>query len=261
MTGIEYPDLTRRLTPEADQIFCEMALAHLEAGSGDRLFIRSDTLSGTGLHFRGPNVSKSWQSFDGGAIEDLIGYGLLHVGYSSRGTPNYRVSGEGLHFYRWLMEQKGSPISQVDDVVRGAVAGADFAKEHPGAAHHLSEAFVLLWSDNTSNQVVAEIGEHLRGAIMDIASDLSNGEGPAEKPIEQLGRQLHRMTEKLGDRERVVVERLIDLAAAALRLDQRLAHVRDEGDKDRPLRSWDEARRAAFTTAFICYELAEATKA
>lgn len=118
MAGIEYPDLARRLTSEADQVFCEMALAHLEAGSGDRLFMRSDTLSGTGLHFRGPNVSKSWQGFDGGAIEDLIAYGLLHVGYSSRGTPNYRVSGEGLHFYGWLMEQKGSPISQVDDVVR-----------------------------------------------------------------------------------------------------------------------------------------------
>ncbi|MEA2024354.1 MAG: hypothetical protein U9N79_08720 [Actinomycetota bacterium] len=66
MTGIEYRDLAHRLTPEADQIFCEMALAHLEAGSGDRLFIRSDTLSGTGLHFRGPNTSKRWQGFDGG---------------------------------------------------------------------------------------------------------------------------------------------------------------------------------------------------
>lgn len=255
MTGIEYADLADRLTPEANQLFCEMTLAHIKAGSGDRFFIRSDTSAGTGLHFRGPNESRSWKNFDGGAIEDLIRYGLLHINYSSRGTPNYRVSGEGLRFYRWLMDQKGMPLTQVEEVVRTTVDGADFARDHPDAAHHLSEAFSLLWSDNTNNQVIAEIGEHLRGAIMDMAHDLSGGEGPPEKPIEQLRSYLQHSADHLGDRERAVVDKLIELASIALHLDQRLTHIRDEVGKKRPLRSWDEARRAAFSTAFTCYEI------
>lgn len=258
MTGIEYTDLASRLTTEANQLFCEMALAHIEAGSGDRFFIRSDTMAGTGLHFRGPNLSKSWKNFDSGAIEDLIAYGLLHVNYSNRGTPNYRVSGEGLRFYRWLMDRKGVPITQVEEIVRTTVDGADFARDHPAAAHHLAEAFALLWSDDTNNQVIAEIGEHLRGAIMDMANDISGDEGSPEKPIARLSNYLRSISDGLGKREVAVLESLIGLTEVTLRLDQRLTHIRDETSKNRPLRTWDEARRAAFMTAFACFEIYQA---
>lgn len=254
MPGIQYSELANRLTADADELFTEMVLAHIEAGSGDRFFIRSDTLSGTGLHFRGPGVSKTWRNFDGGAIEDLIGYSLLHVNYSGRGTPNYRITGEGLHFYQWLMEKKGSAISQVEDVVRNVVSGDEFARDHPGAAHHLAEAFALLWSDRDDDQTIAEIGEHLRGALIDITHDVIESELSIEKPIERLRTHLQN-DHQLSDREVAVVEQLIGLAEATMRLDQRLTHIRDETDKGRPLRSWDEARRAGFITAVVCYEI------
>lgn len=258
MMWMEYTDLAERLSPEAIQLFSEMALAHLEVGSGDHSFIRSDTSAGTRLQFLGPGVSKSWRNLDGGAIEDLITYGLLHVNYSSRGTPSYRISGEGLRFYRWLMDQKSMPVTQVEQVVRSTVDGADFAVGHPGAAHHLAEAFALLWSDNTTPQVIAEIGEHLRGAIIDMANDVAPDEGSPEKPTVRLRSYLQRLSGTLGEREVAVLERLVDLVDATLRLDQRLTHIRDETGKNRPLRSWDEARRAAFLTGFACYELHKA---
>ena len=255
MTGIQYSDLADRLTPEADQLFGEMAVAHIEAGRGDRLFIRSDSLAGTGLLFRAGNISRSWSNFDGGAIDDLVAYGLLHVAYSRRGTPNYRLSGEGLRFYQWLMEQKGTPVSHVEEVVRSMVNGPEFARDHPSTTHHLSEAFALLWTDKTDNQVVAEMGEHLRGAIMDLVDDVADDEDPPEKPIDRLEDLLRSRVDKLGEREIAVLQALVKLVEVALQLDQRLTHVRDESAKDRPLRSWDEARRAVFSTAFACYEI------
>lgn len=153
------------------------------------------------------------------------------------------------------MDLKGMPITQVEEIVRTTVDGAAFANNHSGAVHHLAEAFALLWSDNTNNQVIAEIGEHLRGAIMDIAQDISGGEGTSEKPVGQLKDYLRSISDKLGERETGVLENMVDLIEVTLRLDQRLTHIRDETGKDRPLRSWDEARRAAFVTAFSCYEI------
>lgn len=127
------------------------------------------------------------------------------------------------------------PITQVEDFVRNTVDGANFARDHPGAAHHLTEAFALLWSDNTNSQVIAEIGEHLRGAIMDMAHDLTGGKGPPEKPVEQLRGYLQHIGDHLGDRECAVLDSLIGLASITLHLDQRLTHIRDEVGKGRPL--------------------------
>ena len=169
-------------------------------------------------------------------------------------APRRHTAPSHFPFYRWLMEQKGTPVTQVEEVVRTTVSGAEFARDHPGAAHHLSEAFALLWSDRTDIQVIAETGEHLRGAIMDIAQDITDGEGSAERPIEPLSSYLQRITDKLGERESAVLQSLIELVDVTLRLDQRLTHIRDETGKGRPLRNWDESRRAAFVTAFTCYE-------
>ncbi len=255
MLTIEYEDLADRLTDEAQELFCEMCSAHVDAGSGDRLFIRSDTMSGTGLIFSGGDIRRDWHGFDGGAIEDLASYGLLHTGYSSRGTPNYRLSGEGQRFYRWLMGQRGAPITQAETEVQHLLAGEQFASGHPSGAHHLGEAFSLLWSGETDDKTVSEIGDHLRKAIMDITSDVAGADGGnQEKPIQRLAARLQSAS-GLSEREAAALTQLVELGRAVFHLDQRLNHIRDESDKGQPLRAWDEVRRAAFLTAFICYEL------
>ena len=103
MADISCQHIARKLTPEALSLFQQMVAAHL-GSTGDRMFIRSDSMGGALMIFTGEGSRESFTGFDGGAIEDLISWGLLHVGYSRRGTPNYRISGEAIQFHRRLME-------------------------------------------------------------------------------------------------------------------------------------------------------------
>lgn len=256
MASITYEDLVLRLTPDAKKLFTEMVSEHLAAGQGDRLFIRSDTMSGTGMIFTGQGRRQDWRNFDGAALNDLVGYGLLHPGFGGRGTPNYRVSGEGLHFYRWLMNREGEAVTQVDEYVQRALSGDSFAKRHAGAAHHLREAFDLIWRGGLTEQVISEVGDHLRKALMDTVTDLvgDSTAGEQEKPVERLKQWLAEGS-NVTRRDADVVGQLVELARAVLRLDHRLNHVRDEADKGERAPTADEVRRAAFTTAFVCHEL------
>lgn len=257
MAGISYEDLFGRLSPEALSLLREMVAAHLES-SGDRMFIRASYLGqrGESLLFTGDGSRRSFDGIDGGAIEDLAAYGLLHVGYSRKGTPNYRVGSEALAFYRWIMEQEGTGVAQVEEQVQRVIEGDAFAQAHPGAAHHLREAFALLWSGRTDDQVVSEVGDHLRKAIMDLTTDLIGGGGDQERPIARLTERLNQAT--VSDRERAVLSQLVELARVSLRLDHRLNHIRDEADQGEPPATWEEVRRAAFATSLVCYELSRA---
>lgn len=183
------------------------------------------------------------------------------MGSSTRGTaragrPNYRVSGEGIHFHTSLMAREGESVSQIEVEVHRLLDGDAFARAHPQAAHHLREAFTLVWDGNSTDQVISEVGDHLRKAIMDVTTDIVGAEavGTQERPIERLTTWLAARPD-LSEREVAVLHHLIDLARVVLRLDHRLNHVRDEKDDGVSRPSWEETRRAAFTTAFACYEL------
>lgn len=253
MAGMRYGELAERLTPEAMALFKDMVAAHLES-TGNRMFIRSDSWGGTRLAFTGDS-SRVFNNIDAGALEDVLSYDLLHVDFSARGTPNYRVSGEAQLFYSWLMQQQGSPIAQVEREVVRLVDSTAFADAHPGGAHHLREAFTLLFSGQTGAQAVSEIGDHLRKALMDVTSDVVGPEagGAQEQPIKRL--EEHIAALNLQRREVAVVVQVIELSRVALRLDHRLNHIRDEADQGEPTATWDEIRRAAFATSLACYEL------
>lgn len=254
MTEPAFDRLSQRLTPEALELFEEMASAHLES-TGDRMFISADSAAGTHMIFTGKGSSRRFSDFDGGAVQDLLVCGLLHQGYGGRGSPNYRVTGEALRFYRWLMESRGSAIDQVEQQIRRIAEGYDFAKVHPGAAHHLREALELLWSGRTEEQVVSEIGDHLRKALMDTTTDVVGRDagGEQEKPIQRL--KVHLDGLHLAEREADTVVQVVELARAVLRLNHRLNHIRDEADQGEPNSSWEEIRRATFATTLACYEL------
>ena len=254
MIQTPFDELAGRLTPEALDLFEEMAAAHLES-AGDRMFIRVDTTGGTGMIFTGEGSRRQFEGFDGGAIDDLVDCGLLRASYGSRGTPNYRVTGDAQRFCGWLKHNKGTVVDQVEEEVRRLTSSSEYAGRHSGAAHHLHEAFELLWSGRTDVQVVSEIGDHLRKALMDATTDVvgETAAGQQEKPIDRL--QLHVAGMKLPSREADVISELVEFARTVLRLDQRLNHVRDEVDAGHPGASWEEIRRAAFTTAYVCYEL------
>ena len=99
MNQIPFEDLADRLVPEALALFGEMAAAHLES-TGDRLFNSTSTFGATNLHFLGHGSKRQFSGVDEGSLADLAGWGLLHIAYGERGTPNYRVAGEGQRFYQ-----------------------------------------------------------------------------------------------------------------------------------------------------------------
>lgn len=247
---MSFEDLEDNLGPEAVELFMQMASLHV-ATSGDRIFIDADDVlifAGGGLPGPQPNLP-----FDGGALRDLIDHNLLHVEHS--GGTGYRIKGPSVRFHRWLLAKSGAPVAEVEAQVRRLVDDVSFAAKHAGAAHHLTEAFDLLWSERVDLQTTSEIGDHLRKAIMDVTTDVVGADGGnAEQPIVRLRAFL--AASNLLERERLALTRLVELAEATLRLDHRVNHVRDEVDQGEPPPSRAELRRAGFLTAFVCYELA-----
>lgn len=218
MTDPAYESLAERLTPEARELFRQMVDAHLAAGRGDRRFVDS----GGVLIFNGP-PHLNLEDIDPGALADLVDHHLLRLTHTNCGTANYFVTGDGVHFHGWLMEREGAAVAQVDDQVRSTLDGEAFANAHPGAAHHLREAFELVWTGRHDEPTVSEIGDHLRKALMDATSDVVGPDpGKQEKPAKRLRDRLTTVSDDLGERESVVLERLVELAAAVLQLDQRL---------------------------------------
>ena len=250
---LSYDYIRPRFTPEARQLFGEMVEAHL-AATGDRQFMFTASMGGSLVQL----TSSDWMRADpdGGALSDLESYRLIRVSHIGRhGQKNYRIPGDSIHFYNWLMEQEGTPVEQIEADALRLVEGAEFAKRHPSAAGHVGEALSLLRSPQAiTEQVASEIGGHLRGAVFDFAEKVTGGTGAErEKPIPTLIEAVENAD--VEDRERKVLVSLVDLLATVLSLDQRVTHVRDEVDKGVPLRGWDEVRRAVFTTVFACAEL------
>lgn len=234
-------------------LFNDLAAAHL-GSAGDRRFIVAMSGSGTSLIFTGPS-SENFDGIDRGALDELVEQQLLREKRSTRGSTNYAVTATGERFFTWLKQRAGSAIDQVEVEVLKAVDGDGFCERNPEAEQHLDEAFKLLWQRATDEQTVSTIGDHLRKALMDTTSAAVGraAHGEQEKPIGRLRRHLDGL--EIPAREANVLQQLVELADAVLKLDHRLNHVRDEIDKDRPSVTWEEVRRAAFTTALTCYEL------
>jgi hypothetical protein len=253
MTG-DFAHVLEWLDPKAVEMFCEMVEAHIEAGDGDRIFIRADSLAANHLIFSHRTVRRDWSGFDGGYLEDLVDHGLLSAGFSSSRTPNYRVASEGRAFYRWFRERDGHAVAATEFTVMRLVQSQEFAVAHEQAAHHLREAFALLDRGDSSEQVISEMGDHLRKAIMDIVDDVVDEPGLREQPVDRFGRWISNLDD-LHHRETDALKALAELLRAVLRLDHRLNHVRDEADRNELSPSASEIRRAAFLTAVVCYEI------
>lgn len=88
---------------------------------------------------------------------------------------------------------------------------------------------------------------------MDIVSDVVGEAGKQEQPIPRLKAWLEERS--MADREREVLVALVELARVALRLDDRLNHIRDEADAGEPGATQAELRRAAFVTTLVCEQL------
>ena len=147
-------------------------------------------------------------------------------------------------------------IGQLEDEVRRLLAGSAYNDTHPEAARSLAEAFDLLWSGKTDHNVATRIGDALSNALVQAIDSLLGPAPPGEdRPLLRLRDYL--TTLGLPLREAKVAGAVVELARVALRHDHRLSTIHAEVQQGEPDLEWDELRRAAFATAYACYELGQ----
>lgn len=249
---MDYGEIAKRLTPDAEALFVAMVDAHLASRKGDREFVLMQLGEGSYIYWTGDSTF-SENTADESALRDLAGYGLLRVvRHGNDGAPTYDIPGDGLAFYRALREVRGQPITNVESAVRRLTEGAEFARTHSGVSDHLRMALELLWSDRVDDKTVSNLGSHLRSAIIDLVNTMAGA--TSEDVASSLKRALDSCAQEGRIQEREVVM-LLELVRACQSLNKRLTHIRDETSKGRPLRNWDELRRATYLTTVLCSEL------
>ena len=174
-----FTEIRAQLLAEVEDLFCDMVIGHLQGGSRDRDFFLVMAGGRPSLH-GGPTWGS--RSVAEGDLDDLVGKGLLRRrSTGSRHNWRFGVTGDGVRYYRWLMKQRGSPVDQVEYVVRRTMDGAVFANSHADASKRLAAAFELLWTGAEGPEVIRQIGEHLRAAFQCMTTDLVGGIGPNEQ--------------------------------------------------------------------------------
>lgn len=149
---------------------------------------------------------------------------------------------------------RDSALGQFEHEVRRLLAGAEYSDAHPGASRFLADAFDLLWSGKTERDVAVRIGDLLSNALVQAIDNLLGPAPPGEdRPLLRLRDFLTMLGLPL--REAKVAGAVVELARVALRHDHRLSTIHEEVQQGEPDIVWDELRRAAFATAYACYEL------
>ncbi len=246
-----FADVLRQLTPEAKDLLVRMVDAHLASDPGDREFFTVRTGAGTGMIFTG-NAPFNGEQIDRTALNDLSQTQAIRLlRHDRHRNPVFDIGPNARRLYALLMAERGHAASSVEEPVRRMMESRAMVEAHPGVAHHLSEAFALLWSDSTSDQTVSELGAHLRSALADLVGDLT----ARQSNPEQIAKSLE--TWVAGRAEVRSGNALVSMAKTVLALTQRLTHIREEANEGRPIEGWHELRRAAFLTSLLCYELAE----
>jgi hypothetical protein len=151
--------------------------------------------------------------------------------------------------------RRRSALRAIEDETRRFLASGTYAGRHPAIAENLDAAFDLLATEKLEPEVVVQIGNHLRDALLDAINDVAGEPPPGQDhPILRLRDYL--AARGLATREAKVATSVVDLARAALRLDHRLGFAYNAEQHGEPAIVWDELRRAAFSSAYACYELA-----
>jgi hypothetical protein len=184
-------------------------------------------------------------------LQDLASWGLVQRSHLGRASEQLIVPADVVAFYTWYQERHGTPIDVVEDEVMRLVEGEGFAQRHPTAAKALGEAFALLQRGVVDVADVAEVGQHLRGALTDVVQASAVLPAPNEN-VQRATKPARKAAVERGD---AAVEALITLAERVMDLDQGLTHARDEQAEGRAVADGETVRRAAFLTAVVCFEL------
>ncbi len=204
-----------------------------------------------------PEIPEDKSQIYFGDIETLASQGLLRLGYGSRGTPNFDVTPLGFRYYENLKRKLGEPVERVERTIRNYLNAHDFQKKYPKAFKKWSAAENLLW-ETDSQQQLTTIGHLCRESVQEFTDTLIDQFQPPNAPTEK-SKTLNRLkavldleSDKLGSKEKLFLEALLEYWESIIGLIQRQVHdVQKEGQE----LIWEDARRVVFQTMVVMFEI------
>jgi len=217
-------------------------------------FLVSQTYGGTSLHHGG--LGENNQAFIGD-VEALANEGLINLSYASSGTARFDVAPLGYRYYEYLKLQAGNPVEQVEDEIGSYIDAASFRDKYPTAYAKWHEAQKLLWVSESERETTL-VGHLCREAMQEFADTLVSlfklNEVEPEKAhtVSRIRAVLDHRASKLGKTHKEFLDALLPFWGTVSDLVQRQEHG---AQRERDSLKWEDARRVAFQTLIVMYEI------
>ncbi len=192
-----------------------------------------------------------------GNIEVLAEAGLLTLGYSPNGTPNFDVTPLGYRYYDYLKKQMGTPIERVEKTVRNFLNASQFQHNYPTAFEKWTKAEELLWQPD-AQQHFSTIGHLCREAAQEFADALVNIHQPTDvssdktKTVARLQSVVKMKFQNEHKTKRAYLDALIAYWGTVNDLIQRQEHLSEKEGQPVVV---EDARLVVFQTLIVMFEI------
>ena len=242
------------LEPEQEELLSSIIEAVRNTPREERQkFLVIQTSGGDFLHH--PGMKKGENRIYYGDVEELGRQGLLAIGFSSGGTPNFDVTSLGFRYYEHLKRKKGEAVQRIETTIREYLNSPKFRAKYPEAFAKWSSAEDLLWQTDTQQQLTT-IGHLCREALQGFTTTLVERHQPPDvntdktKTVARLKAILG--AAQLGTTKKAYLEALLAYWGTVNDLIQRQEHG---AYKDGEQLVWEDARRVVFQTMIIMFEI------
>jgi hypothetical protein len=194
-----------------------------------------------------------------GDLRTLAEFGLIRLGYTSRGDEKYDVTPTTSAYYAWMKEQEGQPDQRIENDTRRLLDSPHFRERHSDAYRRWTDAEAALWSAERPAQLT-DLGHACREAMQQFITDLvkdNNMAGEVEPDPQRTVARLRAVIAQAGLSDAVggFAEALVAYFGTVSDLIQRQEHG---GQKEGEPLTWEDGRRVVFQTAMVMYELERA---
>lgn len=192
-------------------------------------------------------------------VVTLVDAGLVQItNYHSHGSGfGFFVPPRGFQFYEELKQHASEPAGQIESDTIRYLNDDRFRDYYPDAYAFWKEASDLLWGAD-SDRELSTIGHKCREAVQAFATALLEREGITEvtsdatKTRDRLSGVLIRRHDSVGEKTRVLLDRLFEFWIAACDFVQRQEHA---GQREKERLRWEDGRRVVFQTAVVMFEI------
>jgi hypothetical protein len=211
-----------------------------------------------------PSLPEGEIEFYSPDLQTLIGEGLIQVtGFNQQGEVSiFDILPKGFLYYKYLKEQIGEPVEQIEEIVRSYIDAHTFQKEFPKAYEKWAEAESLLWETETSMQLT-KIGHLCREAIqefMDVLYTQVDPPGehiPKTKTKNRLSKIIEVKSEQFGKTKKEFLGVLYNYWDVVNALVQKEEHG---AQKEKIQLVWEDGRRVVFQTMVLMYEVSQSLR-